>query len=188
MASLRAAFALDEEACRRRRIYVVDDNPVLQDAIVDRLRNHLGEESAANVEFWRTTFVWEVTDAAPGDIALCDLLPAGYWRKAPFPRLYSQADPMTDDVENVFRASLDLLQRYMRPLQNAGVQVIVTTRVPAALRERDREDRAVFLIDALRAQGLAGVFEKRDRSPNLHNFDPACEQAVALLKELVPQW
>lgn len=166
-------------------IHVVEDNPPVQDAMRSTLKRKLKESRLeAGVQKWE--YVWDLyvsPELNPGDIAICDLYPSGYWDKVPKPTLYPRSEPKGDDVENMMKACLDIARRYFWHLQHQkSVDVFVITFIPKFFISRGFVQEAETVRRALAEQDLAGVFEKEDQTANRYNYLAVIETAVARAK------
>lgn len=166
-------------------IHIVDDNQTLQDALHDVIYDRFKTfENPPRVRGER--YVWDLLDSGevqPGDIAVCDLYPAGYWADVPGTPLYSRVDVLGDDIQDMVRASFDLAQRFLRPLQHdMKADVIVFTFVPEFMRRKGREVEAIAVLEALEAQHLYRVIQKADQSTGEHNLAETVDAVMDLLK------
>ncbi|MDA0169576.1 hypothetical protein OJ998_10830 [Solirubrobacter taibaiensis] len=131
-----------------RTVRVVDDNVALRHAIVAAIVGAI-ERLTETPNEWNPRvpaykYIWDLTtDPAvrSGDIAVCDLYPSGYWHDVPDDPPPGPIFPQTpidiDEGQNVVKASFDIAERFLFPLQARGVHVIVFTYVPRFLRTRD---------------------------------------------------
>lgn len=169
---------------RLRTIHIVDDHPTLRKKIIGEIRHRL-EFDERQVAVKGRQYVWQVIesdDVQSDDIVISDLYPAGYWRKAPEGRLYHPANPGSDDIENIVLGSLDVIQRFLRPLKaQYKTHVFVMTYVPQFFEESGDIANATFIRDTLDKEKFDGILYKVDQTNGPTNYAAAVEQALALI-------
>jgi hypothetical protein len=172
-----------------RTVHVVDDIEIDRNQIVDLLKatgkaSRSGEPPAkANIISWR--FIWELVNSdslKQDDVVISDLYPEGYWTQVPPPMLYQPSPSLPDDPTNLYKATLDVIQRFMRLVPKRSAHLIVITYVPNWIQgELDIPVLANKIREVLRAEEFE-FYEKSGQFEDDECFRRAVDRAVELLE------
>jgi hypothetical protein len=173
-----------------RTIHVVDDIEIDRDQIADLLEGSgkasrsgaVGTE--ANIITWR--FIWELVCSEKlkkGDIVISDLYPEGYWKQVPLPMLYPPSKSLPGDPTNLYKATLDVIQRFMRQVRKRDAHLIVITYVPNWIQQ---ELGIPILANKIRSVLDAEKFEFYEKANQFEDdacFRKAADRAIELLEQ-----
>jgi hypothetical protein len=173
-----------------RTVHVVDDIEKDRDQIVKLVADTgkascSGEAPAkANIESWR--FIWDLVTSdslKKDDVVISDLYPEGYWKQVPPPMLYQPSKSLPNDPTNLYKATLDVIQRFMRLVPKRDARLIVITYVPNWIQgELNIPVLANKIRDVLKAEEFE-FYEKSGQFADDECFKLAASRAVELLEE-----
>jgi hypothetical protein len=163
-------------------VHIVDDGGSDREMLIKFLKESWDDPATSferpSLKEWQ--FMWDLiekNEPAPGDIVVADLYPAEYWEKAPPPRP-TRERPLPEDPTNIYNATIDMIERFMRPATERSGHLVVLTYVPNFI------ESVLFVpVAATRLRNvLEGehftVFEKKDY------MDPECfRRAVTWVNE-----
>jgi hypothetical protein len=176
-------------------VHVVDDLEEDRLLILDMLKSSwesipapsfVEEEGPPQDREWR--FLWEPIRCgaiSKGDVVISDLYPEGYWEEVPKPTLYERSSSLPDDPTNLYKAALDVIQRFMRPIPDMGAHLIVITYIPNWIGGSAQGELAIpVLADKIRAVLRAERFEVYEKQKQIG--DEACfRRAVSRANEIL---
>lgn len=168
-------------------VFFIDDNPSLRGAFERNLRARW--QAQGREELPRTAthrFVWQLfrdKKARPGDIAICDLYPSGYWGLVPAPRRRPPVPNLPDDPRNVRLAIHDVVNRFLVPLKRKrALRIVLYSYVPPWFDEEGFPELADEIREFLASVGLE-MIEKTDRSDDPENLGAVMERVDQLLAQ-----
>lgn len=178
-------------------VHVVDDLEEDRDLIASMLKTSwkaespsrfADEDSFPTVRNWR--FIWEPIRCGAikkGDVVISDLYPEGYWEEVPKPTLYKRSPSLPKDPTNLYKAALDVIQRFMRPIPEMGAHLIVISYIPTWIGGSGPGELEIpVLADRIRAVLRAepfDVYEKKEKIGDEDCFRAAIERANQLLED-----
>lgn len=166
------------------KIYVIDDDGNLRDTIEAALGTFLAKRPGPRPDVRTRDYIWRVKRgcvAERGDIAICDLYPFGFWRKAPRPRPEPVVQ-LPDDPRNMIIAVTHIINGYLMPMKKRGIRILVFSYVPQYLDDEGYKDEASRLRAGLTGAGLE-LLEKADRSDCPENLPDLVSRVGELLDE-----
>lgn len=182
------------EVNRVTTIHIVDDDPDIRDAMRASLEeswksNQEPRTGNATVQIrsdWK--FAWLLArspDLHRGDIAVCDLYPSGYWDDVPKPTVHAKVGSNPDDPRNLYKATLDLIERFLRRIVDNRAHLVVLTYVPRFIEKEIKYEGEPPLAQHIRdllAEEKFDWYEKLDRSAQPYNFT----EVTARVNEILP--
>lgn len=169
-------------------VHIVDDIEGDRHCVATLLEKSWGTSSGAprpaqvNKD-WR--FIWDLTESGelePGDVVIADLYPAGYWREVPQPTLYAPEPSLPDDPTNLYKAALDVIQRFMRQVPERSAHLIVVTYVPNFIEKDLHIPVLAEKIRGVLAAESFEFFEKNDQFQDEAAFAQVVDRTNAVLR------